>query len=489
MKMQRARLGFLLYLLSAAALVAAIPSCATNPVSGHPQFMLLSEGDEMKLGEKTDKQVMSQYGVYDDPKLVAYVEDMCRRLGKLSHRPELPYRLKVLDAPVVNAFAVPGGYVYFTRGILAALSSEAEMAGIMGHEIGHITARHSAQQYSRAQVAQLGLGIGAMLGPPGRIVSGLAQIGVGMLFLGFSRENEREADDLGVEYSSRAGYDAREMARFFETLERMNPGSDRSGLPGWFSTHPSPEDREGAVRRAAAEWRRKLGMSDPKIGRDAYLKHIDGLIYGENPREGYWEKDTFYHPDLQFRFPVPPGWKTKNTRAMVQMVSEKEDAAILFTLSSAAPPEAAAKKFVKDAGATVIESGARQVGGLPAHWVTSRIAAQQGVIQLRSCFILFQGKVYEFHGLTAQERFGDYRQAFERTMAGFGRITSRDILEVQPDRIRVRSARQAGSLRKALSGLGVAGDDMEKIAILNGMHPEDPVQAGVLIKVVERGRR
>lgn len=487
--MDRSRIHVLLCLLALTALVVAIPSCASDPVTGRPQFMLLSEDDEMKLGGKTDKQVQSQYGVYDDPKLVAYAEDMCRRLGKLSHRPELTYRLTVLDTPVVNAFAVPGGYVYFTRGILAALSSEAEMAGIMGHEIGHITARHSAEQYSRAQVAQLGLGIGAMLGAPGRIVSGLAQIGVGMLFLGFSRENEREADDLGVEYSSRAGYDAREMARFFETLERMNPGSDRSGLPGWFSTHPSPEDREGAVRRAAAEWRRKLGMSEPKIGRDAYLKHIDGLIYGENPREGYLEKDTFYHPDLQLRFPVPPGWKTKNTRTMVQMVSEKEDAAILFTLSSAGSPEAAAKKFVKDAGASVIESGARQVEGFPAHWVTSRISTQQGVLQLRSCFILFQGKVYEFHGLAAQERFGGYRQAFERTMAGFGRITGREILEVQPDRIRVRSAKQAGSLRKALSGLGVPGDDMEKIALLNGMHPEDPVQAGALIKVVERGRR
>jgi predicted Zn-dependent protease len=359
----------------------------------------------------------------------------------------------------------------------------------MGHEIGHITARHSAQQYSRAQVAQLGLGIGAMLGPPGRIVSGLAQIGVGMLFLGFSRENEREADDLGVEYSSRAGYDARELARFFETLERMNPGSDRSGLPGWFSTHPSPEDREGAVRRAAAEWRRKLGMSEPKIGRDAYLKHIDGLIYGENPREGYWEKDTFYHPDLQFRFPVPPGWKTKNTRTMVQMVSGKEDAAILFTASSSASPDAAAKKFVKDAGASVIDSGQKQVEGLPAHWLTSRIPTDQGVLQVRSCFILFQAKVYEFHGVAAEQRFKDYRQAFDRTMGGFGRITSRDILGVQPDRIRVRPAGSGGSVRKALSELGVPGDEVEKIALLNGMRLEDPVRPGTLFKVVERGRR
>ena len=257
-------------------------SCATNPVSGGPELMLLSDSDEIKLGKQTDAEVRKEYGVYEDQKLNAYLNDMCHKLAGLSHRPNLPYKLEVVDASVVNAFAVPGGYLYLTRGILVYLNNEAELAGVMGHELGHITARHSAQQYSRAQLAQFGVLVGGLF--MGDLFSGVAQLGVGMLFLSFSRDNERQADELGVEYASKAGYDGKELAGFFETLERMNPGSDRSGLPGWFSTHPSPEDRMVAVRKEAGEWQQKLGMRDPKVNRDVYLRHIDGLVYrGRSP--------------------------------------------------------------------------------------------------------------------------------------------------------------------------------------------------------------
>lgn len=153
-----------------------ILSCATNPVSGKQELMLLSETDEINLGRETDGQVVKQYGIYEDPKLTAYLNGICERLGKISHRPQLTYHFRIVDATVVNAFAVPGGYVYFTRGILASLNNEAELAGVMGQEIGHITARHSAQQYSRAQLAQIGLGVEAIL--VDSTIAGLAQAGV-----------------------------------------------------------------------------------------------------------------------------------------------------------------------------------------------------------------------------------------------------------------------------------------------------------------------
>jgi predicted Zn-dependent protease len=319
-------------------------SCATNPVSGGPELMLLSESDEIKLGKQTDAEVRKEYGVYEDQKLNAYLNDMCHHLAGLSHRPNLPYKLEVVDASVVNAFAVPGGYLYLTRGILAYLNNEAELAGVMGHELGHITARHSAQQYSRAQLAQVGLAVGGLF--LGDLVSGLAQVGVGMLFLSFSRDNERQADELGVEYASKAGYDGKELASFFETLERMNPGSDRSGLPGWFSTHPSPEDRVVAVRKEAREWQQKLDLRDPKVNRDVYLKHIDGLVYGEDPRQGYVDEGIFYHPDMKFQFPVPANWKVTNTTSQVQMVNENKDGGIIFSVATALSPKDAAAKFV-----------------------------------------------------------------------------------------------------------------------------------------------
>ena len=355
--------------------------CRANPVSGGPELMLVSEQEEMKIGRETDLQVKREYGIYQDPKLTAYLDGVYQRLGKLSHRPHLPYQFKVVDVSVVNAFAVPGGYVYFTRGILASLNNEAELAGVMGHEIGHITARHSAQQMSRAQLAQIGLMAGMVLSDTFRALSDAVGLGVGMLFLSFSRENERQADDLGVEYASKAGYDAKQMANFFETLEKMHPKSDKTGLPSWLSTHPNPEEREKTVRERAPEWQKELGLKDPKINRDQYLKEIDGLVYGEDPRQGFVDKGVFYHPEMRFQFPVPAQWKVNNTASPnVQMVSKEGDAAILFSLAAGKSPAEIAKAFASKNGASVLQTirTAVNVHGLSSYRLIFRYSHPEG---------------------------------------------------------------------------------------------------------------
>ena len=461
-------------------------SCATNPVSGGPELMLLSEQDEIKLGSETDREVRSQYGVYEDADLEAYLNDMCRRLGKLSHRPTLEYRLEILDASVVNAFAVPGGYVYFTRGILANLNNEAELAGVMGHEIGHVAARHSAQQYSRAQLAQVGVALGGLF--LGDLASGLAQFGVGMLFLSFSRDNERQADALGVEYSSKAGYDAAELAHFFETLERMNPSSDRTGLPSWFSTHPSPVDREAAVRSMAKEWQQQLGLRHAKVNRDIYLNRIDGLVYGEDPRQGYVEEGVFYHPTLKFQFPVPLKWKLANTTSMVQMMSESKDAAILFSMGVGKSPKEAAANFVSKTKARLLSSDPVTVSGLPAYRLVSDVQSQQGSIRVMSYFISKDKYLYVFHGLCAPSVYSRYDDVFDSTMKGFKHLFDPKRINVQPDRIRIRTAKSAGTLENALRSLGVPKDELKQTALLNGMELSDAVKAGTLLKVVDKGR-
>jgi len=233
-------------------------ACAINPVTGKRELMLLSSADEVAMGQQTDPQVIRTFGLYEDAELARYVAALGKKLGALSHQPNLTYTIQVLDSPVVNAFAVPGGYVYLTRGILAYLNDEAELAGVVAHEIGHIAARHSAQQYSKAQFAQLGLGLGSMVSKTFRKYAGVAEFGVGMLFLSFSRDDERQADALGVEYSSKAGYDSNHMANLFVSLERLNPGESQGGLPGWFSTHPNPPDRIAAIKRDTQEWREKI---------------------------------------------------------------------------------------------------------------------------------------------------------------------------------------------------------------------------------------
>lgn len=461
-------------------------SCAVNPVSGGPELMLLSESDEIQLGKQTDAEVRKQYGVYEDAKLRAYVNDMGRRLAAVSHRPNLPYTFEIVDASVVNAFAVPGGYVYFTRGILANLNNEAELAGVMGHELGHITARHSAQQYSRAQLAQLGVVVGGLF--LGDVVSGLAQFGAGMLFLSFSRDNERQADALGVEYATRAGYDGKELAGFFETLERMNPGSDRSGLPGWFSTHPSPDDRVVAVRRDAGEWQQRLGIKDLKVNREAYLRRIDGLVYGDDPRQGFVEAGIFYHPDMRFEFPVPANWKVNNTHSQVQMMNENKDGGIIFSIASAASPKDAAAKFTQANRASVLASDPVTVGGFPAHRLVSDVRGQSGTIRVVSYFIQRDKSIFYFHGLSAPSVFDKHLNAFERTMRGFKQLSDPKKINVKPDRIRLRTTKTAGTVESGLRSLGVPKEDLDDTALLNGMDLKENLPANMLVKVIEKGR-
>jgi predicted Zn-dependent protease len=408
-------------------------------------------------------------------------------LAKVSHRSQLAFHFKIIDASVVNAFAVPGGYVYFSRGILAALNNEAELAAVMGHEIGHIAARHSAQQYSKAQLAQIGLGVGSIF-IDSSILTSLARLGVGMLFLRFSRDNERQADDLGVEYASTAGYDAMEMANFFETLERMNPGSDRSGLPGWFSTHPNPEDRIQAVRARVKEWQQKLSSRDLRVNRDDYLKEIDGLIYGDDPRQGYVDENVFYHPVLRFQFPVPVKWKVNNSPLQVQMVNEAQDAIILFSLTNGASSREAARTFVSKTGALVVRSEAILVNGLSAQRLISDIRTQKGVLRLMSYFIEKDRKVYVFHGLTSVEGFQNYGALFDNTMQQFKDFTDARRIDVKPDRIRIRSTRASDTAENTLRSFGVPNEKMKEIALLNGSYLNQVIPANTIIKVVEKGR-
>jgi len=305
--------------------------------------MLLSPSDELSLGQQTNTEIIGMYGVYQDAALNEYISTVGQKLVSVSHQPDLPFNFQIMDSPVVNAFAVPGGYVYVTRGILAYLNDEAELAGTMGHEIGHVAARHSAQLYTRAQAAQIGLSIGAAMSKTVQKFAGLAEAGLNVLFLSFSRDHERQADDLGVLYSSKAGYEGDHLANMFVTLEKLNPSSGKDGLPTWLSTHPNPPNRIEAVKKAAADWKAANPGAVAAVNRDQYLRKLDGLVFGDDPRQGYVDGQVFYHPGLKFQFPVPAGWKVNNTASQVQIISAKEDAAMILTLASEKTPDEAAQ--------------------------------------------------------------------------------------------------------------------------------------------------
>jgi predicted Zn-dependent protease len=244
---------------------------------------------------------------------------------------------------VVNAFAIPGGYVYFTRGIMAYFNNEAQFEGVLGHEIGHVAARHSVEQYTSQTVGQVLLIGGMVVSKELRAFANEAQTAMSLLFLKYSRNHETEADQLGVEYSTKVGYDAKEMANFFKTLKSL---SDESGseLPTFLSTHPDPADRYKKVDALADEWQAKVGLSKYKVNRDAYLSMIDGVIFGEDPRQGFTEAGVFYHPELKFSFPYSSSWQLVNSPSQVQIAPSNGKALIVFGGTAGATLKEAAEK-------------------------------------------------------------------------------------------------------------------------------------------------
>ena len=332
------------------AISFAVISCAVNPVSGKMQIMLMSEADEIQQGLAYDPQVISTFGEYKNDKLLSFLQAKTNEMGLISHRPKLQYHIKILDSPVVNAFAVPGGYIYLTRGILAQLNNEAELIGVIGHEMGHITARHSVSQMSKQQLGQLLLIGGMIASEKFAHYAEAAMQGMQLLFLKFSRDDERQADALGVEYSSKIGYDAHKMADFFKVLQKMNMAESEGGVPTFLSTHPDPGDRYNTVNQTASEWQSKLTETKNwKVNADSYLQMIDGIIYGEDPRQGYVEGSTFYHPELRFRFTYPAGWQYQNQPTQVNMAPQDGKALLVFTLAK--------QKSLQAADSTIAQLG------------------------------------------------------------------------------------------------------------------------------------
>ena len=335
-------------ILLTVSLVLLIPSCAINPVTGQRQLMFMSEEQEVALGAQYDPTVISTFGLYEDEALLNFITEKGTEMGKISHRPNLQYHFRLLDSPVVNAFAVPGGYIYLTRGILAQFNNEAELMGVLGHEMGHVTARHTAQQQTRQQLSQVALAAGMIAVPEVAQFANEAAAAMELLFLSFSRANEREADRLGVEYSSKIGYDAHKMADFFEVLNKMQMASSHQGVPTWMSTHPDPGQRNIAVNQTTEEWQANLPAQSYAINTNEYLEMINGIVYGENPRHGFVENSMFYHPDLAFQFPVPKNWTLINSPLQVQLVPEDKNAAMLFELSQEKGADVVAQKTISD---------------------------------------------------------------------------------------------------------------------------------------------
>jgi predicted Zn-dependent protease len=494
-------LRWTLLLLMTAGLSLTVPACTTgvNPVSGNTRAMGYTWQQEVKLGKQADQQIQQQYGVYENAELQAYVDRIAQDVLEVSHmrRPDTPaqfrnteFTFRILDSEIINAFALPGGYVYVTRGLLAHLNNEAQLAVVLGHEIAHVAARHASQQAARQQLTQLGVvgaGIAGGLafgGDTAQNIMGLGGTAAQFFSLKYSRGNERESDRLGVEYAIKAGYEASEGAAFFTTLKRKRDQSGQS-IPSWQSTHPDPGDREDNIQQLSSEWQQRVAAPAGKVEQEPYYDAIERIVLGKNPRQGFTENDVFYHPDLRFRFPVPAGWQVINQPRQVAVVEPDQSAYVTFSFSQEDSPSAAATAFAGQDGLTTIDRSSTRINGLQAERLLLSAQTQDGAeVRALSYFIAYDGNVYRFTGITTAGRYDAFRPEMERSMTGFDELRDPAKLNVEPARIDIRSANASRAFSQFVRPSALP-DEMssEDLAILNQVDLQQVINRGQPLKL------
>ena len=475
-------------------LTLALAGCAsqTNMVTGESQRAAYSWAEEVQIGREADPQVIAQFGLYDDPALSAYVNTIGQRvLAASAHGVQTtpaeirntPFHFKVLDSHVVNAMALPGGYIYVTRGLLAHLDNEAQLAVVLGHEIGHVLGRHISRRQAGAQLGQLGVLGAAILGEvvaPGRgVAEGIAQYGgagLQLLFLRYSRDDEREADRAGVAYAELAGYDAATAADLFRAIERIGEVEGAS-MPGFLSSHPEPGDRQQTIPTLAAEY------DGTELNAEAFLAQLEGTVLGEDPRQGFVEGSTFYHPELRMQFNTPSGWRVNNTASAVQIVEPNGRAAIELTFAREQTADAAARALAAQQGLQITDQ--RNVSlGTRAVRLEGVATTQQGQLGFLAYFIEDGGRVYRFTGLAPAAQFASYRGAMDSSIGSFRRLTDSRMLSRQPVRVDVVEVSRAGAFSTFLQGRPTPyGMDATRLAIMNQTDTGTTVPAGAALKL------
>ena len=481
-------------LLLAALALSGCGTTNTNFITGEDQRGAYTWEQEVQLGTEADQQISAQFGLYDDPEVARYVERIGNEVLQTSAYTDentpanvrsTPFYFRVLDSPVVNAFALPGGYIYVTRGLMAYLENEAQLAVVLGHEIGHVLGRHSSEQAARSQLNQFGLLGAAVLGGVvggGQVAEGILNYGgaaTQLLTLKYGRGAEREADRAGVAYAEFAGYDAAEAARFFEALRRLGENSGGT-LPNFLSTHPNPDERAQTIPQLAAQY-------DPggtAINAREYLAVIEGIVVGEDPRQGFVEGNAFYHPELRFQLSIPNGWRTQNSPSAFVMGEPNGRAVVQLTLAQGSSPQDAAQTLARQQGVQVSRSGAVSTRVGQGYRVEGAARQQNGAIGFSATFVEYGGIVYQILGLTAADALNQYVGSFRSVADSFSRLTSERYLDRQPSRLEVTTLREATTLGALLRGRALpTGLTEEEVAIMNGVTLGETLRAGQSVKL------
>jgi predicted Zn-dependent protease len=470
-----------------AGLAAGPLGCARNPVTGKSELSLVSEAQEIQMGQQAAKEVEQSIGFYKDPAVNAYVAEIGKRMAAESERPDLPWEFHVVDDASVNAFAIPGGFIYVTRGLMSSINSEAELAGVIGHEIAHVTHRHSVQQISKAQLAQLGLGVGSILSSDIARFGQLLGAGLGLLFLKYGRDAENQADESGFRYALGQNYDVRTMPNVFQTLGRISEAGGAGKLPEWLSTHPDPGNRIEHIERmvdTAALAQRKL-----VVDREDYLRHLNGMTFGEDPRQGYFEGNAFYHPQMRFQMQFPDGWQKQNMPQAVVAVSPAQDAIMQLALAGQTPPDQAARQFLSQQGVQAGNASTARINGLPAASSYFQAQTEQGQIEGIVSFLSYGGQTFGIMGYTPAGKLTSYDRVFQRTIGSFSELRDASKINVQPARMELVKVPRQMTLEQFNSQYP-SSISVEELAIINGVAgPSSVIPAGQTAKRVVGGQR
>lgn len=455
--------------------------CATNPVTGKRELALISESQEIEMGRQGAADVTAAIGLVPNAGLQAYVDRIGQALAAKTERPQLAWEYHVLDDASVNAFAMPGGFIFVTRGLLSHMTTEAELASVLGHESGHVAARHSVQQMSRQQVAAIGLGVGSVLSPAIAKYGQVAGAGLGLLFLKYGRDDETQADHLGFRYALAGGYDTREMISVFQMLQRDAQLGGAGRLPEWQSTHPDPGSRISDVQGLVTATTQDLNSM--RVGGDEYLRQIDGMVYGVDPRAGYFRGTLFIHPNLKFLFQFPDGWATQNAVDAVTGLSPAQDALVQLH-GAKGTAEEAASAFLGQSG---LQSGPRTRGTIHGNRAVSAeftASSDQGEsVQGLAAFIEYGGATWGILAYTPAGRFSTYRAVFQRSIDSFDRLTDPVALAVQPMHLRVDPSPGTMSLREFNMQLP-SSIPFAELAMINGLEESAQLRFGQKIKRV-----
>ena len=473
--------------LGVAGLLAAAPlGCARNPVTGKSELSLVSEAQEIQMGQQGAKEVEQSIGFYKDAAVNAYVADLGKRMAAQSERPDLPWEFHVVDDAAVNAFAIPGGFIYVTRGLMSSINNEAELAGVIGHEIAHVTHRHSVQQISKSQLAQLGLGIGSILSSDIAKFGQLAGAGLGLLFLKYGRDAENQADQSGFRYALAQNYDVREMPNVFATLGRLSEAGGAGKLPEWLSTHPEPGNRIERIEKMIDTV--PLDQKKLIVDREDYLRHIQGMTFGEDPQQGYFEGNTFYHPQMRFQMRFPEGWQTQNMPQAVVGVSSEQDAIMQLGLAGQTPPEQAARQFLSQQGVQAGNASTARINGLPAASSYFQAQTEQGQIEGIVSFVSYGGQTFGLMGYTPAGKLGSYDRAFQSTIGSFGELRDNSKINVRAARVELVKLPRQMTLEQFNSQYP-SSIPIEQLAIINELEgPASVIPAGQTVKRVVGGR-